>query len=125
MARVRWLAWALCMPLAMALAASPASASGAGREIEALIAALATSGCEFQRNGRWHDATRAQAHLQRKYDWLRKRGLADTAELFIERAATRSSTSGQAYRVRCPGRPDTTSGAWFEARLRQLRAAES
>ena len=111
--------------LALALAAPLAAAAEPEAEIAALIEALGSSGCEFQRNGRWHDAARAQAHLQRKYDWLRKRGLADTAELFIERAATRSSTSGQAYRVRCPGRPDTTSGAWFEARLRQLRAAES
>lgn len=105
--------------------AMPAAAADAQAEIDALIGALATSGCEFQRNGSWHGAARAKAHLQRKYDWLRKRGLADTPELFIERAASRSSTSGQAYRVRCQGRPETTSADWFGARLRELREAES
>ena len=67
----------------------------------------------------------AKAHLQRKYDWLRKRGLADTPELFIERAASRSSTSGRAYRVRCPGKAETPAADWFDDRLRRLRAAES
>lgn len=112
------------LPLAVALA-WPAAAAGPEAEIEALIGALAGSGCEFRRNGAWHGAARAQAHLRRKYDWLRKRDLAGTPELFIERAATRSSVSGQAYRVRCPGQPDTSSAEWFGDRLRRLREAES
>ena len=48
-----------------------------------------------------------------------------TLELFIERAASRSSTSGRAYRVRCPGQPETSSAEWFDARLKRLRSAES
>ena len=43
------------------------------REIAALIAGLGSSGCEFQRNGSWHDAVAARDHLQRKYDYMRKR----------------------------------------------------
>lgn len=115
---------AACLLLAIALA-MPAAAAEPEAEIDALIEALAGSGCEFQRNGTWHGAARAKAHLQRKYDWLRKRGLAGTPELFIERAATRSSASGRAYRVRCPGQPETSSAEWFGARLRRLREAES
>ena len=76
---VRVLAGAL---LASALA-GPTAAADPQAEIDALIAALAGSGCEFQRNGSWHGAARAKAHLQRKYDWLRRRGLADTSELFF------------------------------------------
>lgn len=91
-------------------------------EIAALIAALGTSGCEFQRNGTWYDAVTARAHLQRKYDYLRKRDLAPTAERFIERAASRSSISGQPYRVRCPGRAEQPSADWFLQRLRAIRA---
>ena len=110
--------------LAIALG-SPARAAEPAAEIDALIQALADSGCEFQRNGTWHGAAQAKAHLQRKYDWLRKRGLADTPELFIERAASRSSASGRTYRVRCPGQVEISSADWFGARLRRLRAAES
>ena len=122
MRRALRLAAGLSLAVALAL---PAMAAGPEAEIDALIGALAGSNCEFRRNGTWHGAARAQAHLQRKYDWLRKRGLAGTPELFIERAATRSSASGQAYRVRCPGQPETSSAEWFGDRLRRLREAES
>ncbi len=91
-------------------------------EVAALIAALGESGCEFERNGRWYGADRAQAHVRRKYAWLQARGLADTAELFIERAASRSSRSGRPYHVRCPGEPVVEAARWFGERLRALRA---
>lgn len=110
--------------LALAATAAAAPTPQAKREIEGLIAGLGASGCGFERNGRWHDAKTAQAHLQRKYDYLRKRDLADTAELFIERAATASSMSGTPYRVRC-GSVVEPSRRWFERRLRELRGDRS
>ena len=107
---------------ASAAIASAASTAKAQREIDGLIAALGNSGCEFERNGSWHDAKTARAHLQKKYDYLRKRGMADTAESFIERGASKSSMSGKPYRVRCPGKAVDTAAPWFEQRLRTLRA---
>lgn len=101
--------------------AAAAPSATAAREIDQLIAALAKSGCEFQRNGRWHDAAQAQAHLRKKYAWLRKRDLADSAEQFIERAGSRSSFSDRAYQVRCPGHSAVPSAVWLRARLEQLR----
>lgn len=101
-----------------AQAVPPPRAAG---EIERLIAALGTSGCQFQRNGRWYAAAEAQSHLRRKYDWLVKRDLVDSAEQFIERAGTRSSFSGQAYQVRCAGRPAVSSATWLTAKLAELR----
>ena len=111
----------------LALGASAATASAAPtakaqREVDGLIAALGDSGCEFDRNGTWHDAKTARAHLQKKYEYLRKRGMADTAESFIERGASKSSMSGKPYRVRCPGKAVDTAAHWFEQRLRTLRA---
>lgn len=105
-----------------AVAASAAPTAKAQREIDGLIAALGDSGCEFERNGSWHDAKTARAHLQKKYDYLRKRGMADTAESFIERGASKSSMSGKPYRVRCPGKAVDSAAHWFEQRLRTLRA---
>ena len=101
------------------IAASPTQAD---REIEALIAGLGSSGCEFERNARWYGAAEAQAHLRSKYQWLRKRGQARSAEQFIERGASQSSVSGQNYRVRCPDKPITESGIWFRAQLTRQRA---
>ena len=101
---------------------APADAAKAQREIESLIAALGGSGCSFERNGEWYDGARARTHLGRKYDYLRRRDPAGSAESFIERAASRSSTSGRAYHVRCPGKPVESASAWFHRQLRDLRA---
>lgn len=90
-------------------------------EIAGLMDALASSPCQFQRNGTWYQAARAREHLQRKYDHLLKKNLIDTTAQFIERAASRSSVSGRAYRVRCPGQPDMDAAPWFEQRLRSIR----
>ena len=103
--------------------ASAAPTAKAQREIDALIAGLGTSGCEFERNGSWYDAKAARDHLQTKYNYLRKHDMADTAELFIERGATKSSMSGKPYHVRCQGKPAETSERWFKQRLQALRTA--
>jgi hypothetical protein len=107
---------------ATAVAAAPPTAS-ARAEIDALIAALGDSGCRFERNGDWHDASAARAHLQRKLDQLLKRDAVTTAEEFIERAASRSSISGAAYRVKCGDAAPVASGEWLSGRLADLRAA--
>ena len=49
--------------------------------------------------------------------------MADTAESFIERGASKSSMSGKPYRVRCPGKAVVTAAHWFVQRLKTLRAA--
>lgn len=95
----------------------------AAREIEQLMSALGHSGCEFQRNGTWYPAKKAEQHLRRKYEYLRDRGKVATAEQFIALAGTQSSMSGRAYRVRCAGRPEVPSADWLRARLRDMRKA--
>ncbi len=84
--------------------------------------ALSASGCQFQRNGSWYDAQEARAHLQRKYDYLLKKDKVDTAEQFIQRAASQSSMSGRAYRVQCAGKEQDAAG-WFTRQLQDLRGA--
>lgn len=108
----------------LAASASAEPPPDAQREIAALIQALGSSGCQFQRNGTWYPAGEARAHLQRKYDYLRKRDLVANAEQFIERAGTRSSISGKAYAVRCPGQDTVPSAQWLGARLSGLRHAK-
>lgn len=109
-------------PTGKPAASKPADGATSQREIESLIAALGRSGCSFERNGEWYDGARARTHLGRKYDYLRRRDPAGSAESFIERAASRSSTSGRAYHVRCPGKPVESASAWFHRQLRDLRA---
>jgi hypothetical protein len=109
---------ALVLAVPLPAQATPAQAE---REITALIAGLSDSPCRFQRNGRWYDGERAAAHLRRKYGYVRDRGGVDSAEAFIELAASRSSFTGRPYRVQCGDAAAMDAGAWFRARLALLR----
>lgn len=91
-------------------------------EVAQLLAHLESTGCRFFRNGTWHEAREARAHLQRKYDYLAKRGLISSAEDFIDRAATRSSVSGNRYRVRCGAQDAVDGAAWLNDALARQRA---
>lgn len=90
-------------------------------EVNHLLVYLEKSGCQFNRNGSWHSAAKARAHLETKYDYLSKRGLVKTTEDFIERAASQSSTTGRAYQVKCGNGRPVTSGEWLADELHRYR----
>jgi hypothetical protein len=114
------------LPLALLLSTSQlyaASLPPAARgEIEGLLSRLAASGCQFKRNGSWHTAEEAQAHLRRKLDYLVDRGAVASTEQFIERAATQSSISRKPYQVQCNNQAPVASSRWLRSELRVLRA---
>jgi hypothetical protein len=91
-------------------------------EIDHLLGFIASSPCRFVRNGEEYDAADARAHIARKYNYAKR--WIQTAEQFIEYTATKSSTSGQSYRVICPGR-DEPSADWLMRELVRFREAES
>jgi hypothetical protein len=93
-------------------------------EVNFLLGYVEGSGCSFYRNGTWHDARTAQAHLRHKYKYLAARNLITTTEDFIDRAATESSLSGQAYAVRCNGGAVVTSSQWLRDELARYRTFE-
>jgi hypothetical protein len=113
-----------CMTVASALLAAPpawaAPSPAVQREISQLLSSLENSGCEFQRNGQWHDARAARAHVEAKYQYLLRRDLVQTTDDFIVNAATASSTGGGAYQVRC-GNTVQPSADWLRAELARLR----
>ena len=90
-------------------------------EVNFLLGYVEGSGCEFYRNGIWHDSKSAQAHLRDKYKYLATRNLINTTEDFIERAATESSFSGQPYVVRCNGFAPVPSNQWLRDELARVR----
>ena len=92
-------------------------------EISHLFSHLKSSGCKFNRNGKWYAAEAASKHLQTKYDYLVKEGLITSTESFVELGATESSTSGKPYLVQCAGSAPVESATWFRAELTRLRAA--
>ena len=93
----------------------------AKQEIDALLRAVGSSGCEFLRGSQAYSAAKAQDHLQEKYAYLDARAQLHSAEDFIGKAATRSSMTGEAYGIRCAGAPTQTSEAWLRSRLAALR----
>ena len=89
-------------------------------EIDGLLTRLETSGCEFQRNGSWYSGKEARAHLQRKLDYLIDKNMVQTAEQFIEKGAS-SSSSGKEYLVRCGRAEPQPAGQWLSQELKALR----
>jgi hypothetical protein len=94
-------------------------------EVAYLLGFVEGSGCEFYRNGNWYDSKRARAHLQSKYDFLTAGNQISTAEDFIEKAATKSSMSGQPYAVRCRDGAVISSAQWLREALACYRKAGS
>jgi hypothetical protein len=90
-------------------------------EIESLFSTLASSGCQFSRNGSWHAAGEAREHLQRKYAYLLRKDLITSTESFVELAASKSSMSGRPYLVRCGKASPVASRQWFLEQLRRIR----
>lgn len=113
----------LFAPVSLVLAMIPVAAPAATMESEVpqLLGRMETSGCEFYRNGTWASGATARAHLERKYRAMRDRQMIATTEEFIERGASRSSMSGEAYRVRCGQAQPVESGVWFGEQLRRYR----
>lgn len=116
--------------LAAVLAASSSLATAAPTpapvraEIDALLAKLESSGCEFNRNGSWHGGAEARKHLLRKLDYIERRGTVQSTEQFIELAATGSSASGKPYLVRCGKQEPVQSREWLTRELAPIRAAK-
>jgi hypothetical protein len=103
--------------------AADSVALSARSETDALLARLQASGCKFNRNGDWHDSAEARQHLARKLESLERNQPLQNTEQFIEHAASRSSTSGIPYQVKCGGEPPVDSRSWLLRQLAILRSA--
>lgn len=112
----------VALSLAAVVHAEPL-APAARAEIDALLGKLAASGCQFNRNGSWHSAVEAKAHLLSKLGYLERKDLVQTAEQFIERGASGSSVSGKPYLVKCGNAEAVPSQRWLTAELQALRGA--
>ena len=103
----------------VALAADPPPAVQS--EVAHLFSYIDNSGCQFYRNGSWHDAHQARAHLELKYRYLCTKGQVSCAEDVIERAGSVSSMSGKPYQIKCGDAAPVLSGDWLKAELQRFR----
>jgi hypothetical protein len=109
----------LISPVALAADPPPAVQS----EVAHLFAYIENSGCQFYRNGTWHDAHQARAHIERKYRYLCSKDQVSSTEDVIERTASTSSLSGKPYQVRCGNGASVLTGDWLRTELQHFRAA--
>jgi hypothetical protein len=91
-------------------------------EVQYLLDYVGRSECDFYRNGVRYDSGAAKLHLRYKYDALVGYGQIRTADDFIEKAATKSSLTGIAYKVRCAGGPELSSSQWLRDALAMYRS---
>ena len=103
------------------LAAAGPTSAPVRAEIDALLARFQASGCQFSRNGSWHDGAEARTHLLRKLDYIEGKTTVQSTEQFIELAASRSSSSGKPYLVKCGAQAPVSSQAWLTQQLATIR----
>jgi len=106
----------------VAHAATPLAAQA---EINYLLEFVETSGCEFYRNGSWYDSNAARDHLRTKYEAYASFSKINSAEEFIDKAATKSSITGEGYEARCNGGELVPSKKWLTDALMRHRADEA
>ncbi len=88
-----------------------------------MLTKLQTSGCQFNRNDSWYSGSEAKDHLLRKLEYFEGKGTVQSTEQFIEVAASKSSSSGKPYRVRCGDESAMGSQQWLSRELASIRRA--
>lgn len=91
------------------------------KEIAHLFDYLQQSDCRFGRNGSWFDTGRAVQHIDKKYQYLLRKNAIRSTENFIDRAASKSSTTGRPYHVDCGDSMVVESAIWFRDELNAYR----
>ncbi|MBE9547863.1 MAG: DUF5329 domain-containing protein [Proteobacteria bacterium] len=87
-----------------------------------LLDYIGQSGCTFTRNGTEYSSEEARSHILRKYNYVKSK--ISTTEQVIKYAATKSSISGKAYTITCPGEEPVPSAEWLSSELLKYRLAK-
>ena len=98
--------------------AEPAEQSESAAAIEHLLDSVAASDLQFMRNGKAHAGAEAAEHMRRKYKHFDDR--IQSADDFIDLAATKSMLSGKKYTVRTANGEMATAD-WLRAVLTDYR----
>lgn len=92
--------------------------------VEYLLEQTRASELVFIRNGKEYPPQEAVEHLQKKYDYFRKKRRVQTPEDFIRLAGTKSLISGKAYTVRLTDGTEQKAADWLTAQLKRFRAGQ-
>ena len=116
----KWMGAACICGFAIVTNAQSQATPQATQEIRGLLDFVEHSECKFVRNGEAFPGPEARAHLEKKLNYLEDKNKVNSAEDFIDLAATKSSMSGRDYEVRCPEGAQPAS-AWLKRELQRQR----
>lgn len=88
-------------------------------EINHLLDYVATTDCQYERNGSIYNGAEAVDHIKKKYDYYQNK--IKTTEDFIAYAASKSALSGKYYLIHCAGHEAEKSQDWLTTELQRFR----
>lgn len=88
-------------------------------EIQHLLNFVASTHCQYERNGTFHNGEEAVDHINKKYAYYEDD--IETAEDFIQYSATKSMLSGKYYKVHCNNATPIKSQDWLLKELQSFR----
>ena len=104
------------------LVAAPTVNASTEAEIQHLLKFVATTECQYERNGTFYTGNEAVTHIKKKYDYFVDD--IQSTEDFIQYAATKSKMSGKYYRIHCPNAQAENSRDWLLAELQRYRRTQ-
>jgi len=90
-------------------------------EISHLLSFVASTDCQYERNGTMHNGKEAVEHINKKYAYY-KDDIKSTED-FIEYSATKSKMSGKFYKIHCNNKISINSQDWLLSELMAYRQA--
>jgi hypothetical protein len=93
------------------------------QEINHLLGFVASTTCQYERNGNVYDGARAVKHINRKYEYFKDD--INSAEHFIRYSATKSTMSGKQYKIHCSNVPVQNSSDWLLDELKKYRHSKT
>ncbi len=92
------------------------------QEINHLLEFVASTSCQYERNGSVYDGVRAEQHIKRKYEYFKDKII--SAEDFIKYSATKSTMSGRHYKIHCDNIAIQNSSDWLLNELKKYRDSQ-
>ena len=92
-------------------------------EIAHLLTFVEKTACKYERNGTMHTGVEAVEHINKKYRYYVDD--IESTEDFIRYAATKSTLSGQYYKIHCAKQTPINSQRWLLTELKLFRQAQS
>lgn len=91
-------------------------------EINHLLSFVASTDCQYERNGTLHNGAEAVAHINKKYEYYLDD--IESSEDFIKYSATKSKMSGKYYIIHCGDKAAVKSKDWLLTELTLYRTSK-